>query len=62
MYQADRKAEAAKLKRRQAADDRVTTTGRGSNGSSGELRVTQAGEKPGACGIKTKAGDLIEFR
>ncbi|CAM9571065.1 unnamed protein product [Scytosiphon promiscuus] len=31
-------------------------------GSSGELRVTQVGKKPVACGTKTKAGDLIEFR
>lgn len=46
-----------------ATDTRSGSVGSGSgSSSSGELRVTQVGNKPKVCGTKTKAGDLIEFR
>lgn len=77
-WQADKKAEAARRRKRKAADDAASTappetettaavdtrsgTVGGGGGSSGELRVTQVGEKPKVCGTRTKAGDLIEFR
>ncbi|CAN0340002.1 unnamed protein product [Pylaiella littoralis] len=76
--EADKKAEAARRRKRKAADDAASTappetettaavdtrsgTVGGGGGSSGELRVTQVGEKPKVCGTRTKAGDLIEFR
>ena len=60
--QAERKAEAERRKKQQAADDKAAPASPSSMTSPGELRVTQVGKKPTVCGTMTKAGDLIEFR
>lgn len=60
--QAERKADAERRKKQQAADDKTAPASPSSMTSPGELRVTQVGKKPTVCGTKTKAGDLIEFR
>lgn len=60
--EAERKADAERRKKQQAADDKTAPASPSSMTSPGELRVTQVGKKPTVCGTKTKAGDLIEFR
>ncbi|CAM9336175.1 unnamed protein product [Laminaria digitata] len=60
--EAEKKAEAERLKKQQVADEKTAPAKPSSMTSPGELRVTQVGKKPTVCGTKTKAGDLIEFR